>query len=263
MADYSQSREAPKHWTAEALSLAAQAKVLSGSKLEQLVVRLQRHTGRSKEACWRFVIQHGLKESIAHRRWSEDEIELVREELVKRSVEEVAKKLNRTPKSIRNMLHRNGLRVQEMRCDIFSLESLARALRVRKAEIHFWIRQGWLQVAICNHGKRFSYSITPEALAHAYKHHLADLLKRGTPNQLLFEAYVQYVHSPKHTVGEQLLEVRRDKRERAAFAALNDADAIEKSSSRKGDEDDECEDEYSLSVDAVAEPGETQTSAWD
>ena len=31
--------------------------------------------------------------------------------------------------------------------------------------------------------------------------------------------YLQYCFSPKHTVGEQLLDVRRDKRERAAFAA--------------------------------------------
>jgi len=52
-----------------------------------------------------------------------------------------------------------------------------------------------------------------------YKHHHADVLKRGIPNQALFEAYVQYCFSPKHTVGEQLLDVRRDKRERAAYAA--------------------------------------------
>ena len=43
-------------WSAEAMAMAAQAKVLSGSKLEQLVVRLQRHSGRPKEACWRFII---------------------------------------------------------------------------------------------------------------------------------------------------------------------------------------------------------------
>jgi hypothetical protein len=55
-----------------------------------------------------------------------------------------------------------------------------------------------------------------------YKHHLQDLLKRRIPNHSLFEAYVQYCFSPKHTTGEQLLEVRRDKREREAFAALHD-----------------------------------------
>ncbi len=44
-------------------------------------------------------------------------------------------------------------------------------------------------------------------------------MKRGIRNQALFEAYVEYCFAPKHTVGEQLLDVRRDKRERAAFAA--------------------------------------------
>ncbi len=62
------------------------------------------------------------------------------------------------------------------------------------------------------------------------------MLKRGIPNQAFFEAYVQYCFAPKHTVGEQLLDVRRDKRERAAFAVAtgNCADGTE--------EDDEGED---------------------
>ena len=89
------------------MAMAAQAKVLSGSKLEQLVVRLQRHSGRPKEACWRFIIQYGIKGQQDHRRWTETEFEIVREELVKRSIEEVARKVNRTPKAIRNMLNRN------------------------------------------------------------------------------------------------------------------------------------------------------------
>jgi hypothetical protein len=206
-------------WSAEALALAAQAKVLSGNKLEQLVVRLQRHSGQSREACWRFVIQYGLKGKVEHRRWTAEEIETVREELAKYSVNEIARRMGRTEKSARSMLQRNGLLVREIRCDVFSLESLAKALHVRKSEILSWIEKGWLQASVHMKGKRRSYSITPEALAHVYKHHLADLLKRGIPNLTLFEAYVQYVHSPKHTTGEQLLEVRSDKRERAAFAA--------------------------------------------
>jgi len=202
------------------MAMAAQAKVLSGSKLEQLVVRLQRHSGRLKEACWRFIIQHGIKGHQDHRRWTETEFETVREELVKRSIEEVARKVNRTPKATRNMLKRNHLSLREIRSDLFSLESLASALRVRKTEIIFWIEQGWLQASILSRGKRKSYTITPEALMKLYKQHHADVLKRGIPNQALFEAYVQYWFSPKHTVGEQLLEVRRDKRERAAYAAV-------------------------------------------
>ena len=245
MANFPNSFERPPRWSPEALALAAQAKVLSGNKLEQLVVRLQRHTGRTREACWRFIIQYGIKGKVDRRRWTEEEIEVVREELVKRSVEEIARKLNRTAKSVRSMLQRNGFCVREIRCDLFSIESLARALRVRKAEIHFWIKQGWLQASVNTQGKRYSYSITPESLKHAYNHHLPDLLKRGIPNQSLFEAYVQYVHSPKHTVGEQLLDVRRDKRERAAYAANHERGMP----NEEEEDDDDGEESYRVTLD--------------
>jgi hypothetical protein len=231
--------ERSPEWSAEAMAMAAQAKVLSGSKLEQLVVRLQRHSGRPKEACWRFIIQYGIKGQQDHRRWTETEFEIVREELVKRSIEEVASKVNRTPKAIRNMLKRNHLSLREIRCDLFSVESLASALHVRKAEVVFWIEQGWLQASIAYRGKRRSYTITPESLMSLYKQHHGDVLKRGIPNQALFEAYVQYCFAPKHTVGEQLLEVRRDKRERAAYAAAVGDETSGDEEEDEGDEDDQ------------------------
>jgi RHS repeat-associated protein len=99
-------------------TMAAQAKVLSGNKLEQLVVRLQRHTGRPKEACWPLIIQHGIKGRKDHRRWTESELEIVREEVVKRSIEEIAKKIDRSPKAIRNVLRRNRLSLREVRLDV-------------------------------------------------------------------------------------------------------------------------------------------------
>ena len=52
---------------------------------------------------------------------------------------------------------------------------------------------------------------------------------------------MKYCYSPKHTVGEQLLDVRRDKRERAAFAEE------EKKKSGTGEDDEEeieNQDEY-------------------
>lgn len=244
-----QSISAP-NWSAQALAMVAQAKVLSGNKLEQLVVRIQRHSGKSKEACWRFVIQYGLKGRVDHRRWTEEEMDTVREELVKRSVEEVAKKLNRSPKAIRSMLMRNHLSVREIRCDLFSLESLSAALHVRKSEIVFWIERDWLPATVDTRGKRHFYSITPEGLMHLYKHHQQDLLKRGMRNQSLFEAYVQYCYSPKHTVGEQLLDVRRDKRERAAYAAAQnrEVDSGDEEEVEDGDADEQTE--YRLDMEA-------------
>ncbi len=88
---------------------------------------------------------------------------------------------------------------------------------------------------------RRSYVITPEALMSLYKHHHSDVLKRGIPNHALFEAYVQYCFAPKHTVGEQLLDVRRDKRERAAYAAggTKEPDDDEEEGEEGQDADDE------------------------
>jgi hypothetical protein len=234
-------------WSPKAKEMAAEAKVLTGNKLEQLVVRIQRHTGRSKDTCWRFVIQHGIKQKPEYRRWTDPEFELVREELVKGTVDEVANKLNRTPKAIRNMLRRNQLSLRDIRCDLFSVESLATVLRVRKSEIVHWIEQGWLEANLSNRGKRHFYIITPEALTKLYKEHRQDLLRRGIRNQALFEAYLQYCFSPKHTIGEQLLDVRRDKRERAAFAAVT-AVGSDPDEDEEDEEDDQGEEEFGPSL---------------
>jgi hypothetical protein len=240
MATFPQPSDKAPEWSTKAKEMAAEAKVLSGNKLEQLVTRIQRHTGRPKEACWRFVIQYGIKGKPDYRRWTDPEFDLVREELVRGTVEQASKKLNRTPKAIRNMLRRNQLSLRDIRCDLFSVESLATVLRVRKSEIVHWIEQGWLDATVGSRGKRHFYIITPEALIKLYKQHQVDLLRRGIRNQALFEAYLQYCYSPKHTVGEQLLDVRRDKRERAAFAA---AEAAAPDDEEEDHEHDDEEDE--------------------
>jgi hypothetical protein len=96
-----------------------------------------------------------------------------------------------------------------------------------------------------------------------YKQHHGDVLKRGIPNQALFEAYVQYCFSPKHTVGEQLLEVRRDKRERAAYAAAVGDEKSGDEEKEEGDEDHQ-DDDQRFSV-ATAESGAPagEAGCWD
>lgn len=225
-------------WTPEAYTMAKQARVLCGDKLEELVVRLQRHSGRKKDQCWRFIIQNGLKRNTDHRRCSDEEFDDLREELVQNSVEDVARKHHRTPQAIRSLLRRRHLKLRDIRCDLFSIESLSAALRIRKNEIHFWIDQGWLQARVELRGTRRTYTITPESLNQMFKRHLSDLLARGAPNLSLFEAYVQYCFSPKHTLGTQLLSVRRDKKERASYDASH-----HKTDSEDLEEDHEEEDD--------------------
>jgi len=227
----------PPLWGSEALALAEQARVLSGPKLAQLVRRLQRQTGRSDQECWRFVIKYGIKAETDNRRWHPEELDEARELLTKYSVEEVAKRLHRSPRAVWNALHRRQLSVRDIRCDCFSVQALAQAVHIRSTEVIQWIEQGWLQATVTNQGRRKNYRITPEALAAFYKSHLHDLLKRRIPNHTLFEAYLQYCFSPKHTSGEQLLEVRRDKRERKAFAALQNGEG----SAQESEEDDDAD----------------------
>jgi hypothetical protein len=236
----------------DALALAAQAKVLSGNKLEQLVVRLQCHTGRTKEACWRFVIQYGLKGRLDHRRWTDEEFETLREGLVKFSLEEMAAKLHRSPKALRGKLEREGYNLRDIRCDLFSVDSLASAIRVRRSQVLSWIQRGWLPATTSKCGRNNRYTITPEALTYLYKKHLHDVLKQGVSNQSLFEAYIQYCYSPKHTIGEQLLSVRRDKRERVAY---EQAQRLPVNSEKGGvdhdvddEQDAEPEDRYRIAV---------------
>jgi hypothetical protein len=249
MARLHQYPESP-NWSSEALAMAAQAKGMSGRMLEQLATRIQRHTGRRRESCWRLIIQYGIKGRLDYRRWTEPELDIVREELVKGTVEEVARKINRTPKAIRNMLRRNHISLRDIRCDLFSVESLAAALHVRKTEVIFWIEQNWLEATISERGKRRFYSITPEALKDLYKHHHRDLMRRGMRNLALFEAYVEYCFAPKHTIGEQLLDVRRDKKERAAFAAAGG----EISDKENDDDEDAAEMDGRYRIE-MADPG--------
>lgn len=205
-------------WPPEAVTIAQQARALPGEKLEGVIRRLQRMTGNSRSSCWRFVIRHGLGASAEYRRWTDTEIEQAREDLAKYSVEEVARKLKRSPKALRCALQRNDLSVRDIRCDCFSIASLAHVLHVRREEIIHWIEVGWLPAQ--RQGKGQFYTITADGFAHLYKKHLRDLLERRRATNLsLFEAFYQYCYVPKHTIGEQLLDVRRDKRERLAYAA--------------------------------------------
>ncbi len=94
MKRFSQSSLNRSPWSREAIALVAQARVSSGNKFEQLVERLQRNSRRRKQGCWRFVIQYALKNAVSHLRWTEEEMTMFREELLRRSIKEIAQSLS-------------------------------------------------------------------------------------------------------------------------------------------------------------------------
>jgi hypothetical protein len=60
------------------------------------------------------------------------------------------------------------------------------------------------------------------------------LEQKRVPNVALFEAFYNYCFVPKHTIGTQLLTVRRDKREREAFAAAREDGEFEEEYENEG-----------------------------
>jgi hypothetical protein len=151
------------------------------------------------------------------RSWTEEEIDQVRELLVANSFEEVARKVGRSPSSVKHLCSRVGIRSRELRCDLFSVTGLAAATHVRKTEIAVWIEQGWLEALRDDETRPSSYKISPEALQRCLREHLSDLQKRNIRSANILAVFQQYCYVPKHTVGEQLLRVREAKREEAAY----------------------------------------------
>ena len=141
----------------------------------------------------------------------------MRDLLIANPVETVASKMGRSTSSVRQLCGRLGIRVRELRCDLFSINSLAAAMHVRKAEIVFWIDQGWLEVTKEGQGRTVAHLISPEALQRCLREHLQDLQKRNIRSSTILAVFNQFCYVPKHTVGEQLLQVREAKREQAAY----------------------------------------------
>jgi hypothetical protein len=203
-------------WSQEACTIARQARSLNFLKIEPLIQKLQQTSGRSRRDCV-VLIHRCTQQKPTRRSWIEEEIDQVRELLVANSVEEVAKKIGRTPSSVKHLCSRVGIRSRELRCDLFSVTGLAAAIHVRKTEIVVWIEQGWLEAVREDDGKPSSYKISPEALQRCLREHLSDLQKRNIRSANILAVFQQYCYVPKHTVGEQLLQVREAKREQAAY----------------------------------------------
>jgi hypothetical protein len=136
------------------------------------------------------LIHRCAQEQPRRRSWTGEEIDQVRELLIANPVETVASKIGRSTSSVRQLCGRLGIRVRELRCDLFSVNSLAAAMHVRKAEIRCWIEQGWLE---------------------------AVRKDRNIRSATILAVFNQFCYVPKHTVGEQLLQVREAKREQAAY----------------------------------------------
>jgi hypothetical protein len=135
------------------------------------------------------LIHRCVQQKPLRRAWTEEEIDQVRELLVANPVDVVARKMGRSPSSGKHLCSRRGIRINELRCDLFSISSLAPAMHVRKAEIVFWIDQGWLEVTKEGQGRIVAYLISPEAPQRCLREHLQDLQKRNIRSSTILAVF--------------------------------------------------------------------------
>ncbi|HTF72142.1 MAG TPA: hypothetical protein VK638_56685 [Edaphobacter sp.] len=63
--------------------------------------------------------------------------------------------------------------------------------------------------------------ISPDALQKCLRTHLDELQKRNIRSAAILSVFREYCYTPKHTIGEQLLQVREAKREQEAYESAN------------------------------------------
>jgi hypothetical protein len=211
----------PRHsWPAEALELAKQARASNALRLEPLVRRLQRSTGKRKRDCVSLILRH-LEQQPRPGAWTEEEIAQIRDLALSLSMEEIARKIGRSTEAVRGICKRKGIRLRELRCDFFSANSLAAEMHIRKQEIYYWIEQGWLEATRIEQNNSVSYKISPEALNKCLRTHLDKLQERNIRSAAILQVFREYCYVPKHTIGKQLLPVREAKREQEAYESAN------------------------------------------
>ena len=88
-------------------------------------------------------------------------------------------------------------------------------MHVGKAEIGYWIDQGWLEAVRKDQGRRTCYNISPEALQRCLREHLAELQKRNVRSSTILAVFNQFCYVPKHTVGNNFSRCAKPSRSRA------------------------------------------------
>lgn len=139
-------------WTEEAEKLVSSYRDglkngTSQKSTASLISKLVLLSRNPRDACLRFVRQHGIGQQRRYRFWTKPEQQRLVDLLETSTVEEVAKALQRTQGSVRSMLQRLGESAHRGR-DWFTIYNLAEALHVRADEVQKWVNNGWLKCRI-------------------------------------------------------------------------------------------------------------------
>jgi hypothetical protein len=200
-------------WPAAARELVAANLNARGRQLRHLVTKLVETTGHPRGACWRFMRRMGIETKCRYRRWPQSDREKLLEILDKKSVAQAAKRMECTKYSIYAMLRRLNLG-PSFRRDCFTKQQLANLLHIRIETVTFWIEQGWLEAKVTQIGKVNRTTIQSEGFCQFCKEHSEQVVGNRL-HQGRLDFVCGFVFAPDHN---QLLEVRKSKKERAALA---------------------------------------------
>ncbi|MFL6387096.1 MAG: hypothetical protein ACJ71U_06370 [Terriglobales bacterium] len=186
--------------------------------LATLATRLVELSGNPRDACFRFLRQHGVTQKRAWRPWTKPEQQRLFDLIESCPVEEISKIMQRSPHSLRAMLHRLGESAQRGR-DWFTIYSLAQALHVRSDEVQKWIDHGWLKCRIVETTGVKKRIIDPDDFSAFVKQYGPAVVgRRLNADGLWFVK--NFVFPPKHA---HLLPLRKSK-DMAAAIVENDED---------------------------------------
>jgi hypothetical protein len=175
-----------------------------------LATRLTELTGNPRDACLRFLHQQGIAEKRAWRPWTKPEQQRLFDLIETCPVQEISSIMQRSPSSIRSMLHRLGESAQRGR-DWFTVYSLAEALHIRSDEVQRWIDHGWLKCRVLETAGVKKRIIDPHDFSEFVKRYGPSVVGRRLDVDGLW--FVKnFVFPPKHA---HLLPLRKSKNIRA------------------------------------------------
>ena len=201
------------HWSEEARELVRNylrslrnGQVHNRNGLAALATKLVALSGNPRDACLRFLHQQGLTQKRVWRPWTKPEQQRLFDLIETCPLEEVSRIMQRSPRSIRSMLHRLGESSQRGR-DWFTVYSLAEALHVRSDEVQRWIDQGWLKCRSVETTGVKKRIIDPDDFSEFVKQYGRAVVGRRLNSDGLW--FVQnFVFPPKHA---HLLPLRKSK----------------------------------------------------
>jgi hypothetical protein len=199
------------HWPEEATQLVREylrsskpGQVRSRNSAAGLATKLGALSGHPRDACFRFLHHEGVTQRRPWRPWTKPEQQRLFDLIETCPVEEVSKIMQRSPRSIRSMLHRLGESSQRGR-DWFTPYSLAEALHVRVDEVQKWVNHGWLKCRVVETTSVKKRIIDPDDFSDFVKQHGRAVVGRRLNTDGLW--FVQnFVFPPKHA---HLLPLRK------------------------------------------------------